>query len=606
MEDKIVIYAAGNPDAYPLEYYDEFTQSYQGIIPELFRSFSEQSRYEIIYYQPDGKDHREQLGKNNQVDLLSGYAPGERVPSSVGSITLFQVTSDGTEQLYPLYITAAAPASFSTELEGFLASVSQSEISGILLNTAVAPMHSQSGLWLFGSLLLALVLLATALLVGRKKYRKHLKKAQNELETDKTTGLANMEHLSRYYDQFISDQNRILYQLFYFHVDTDRLRCLTSGEETNEFLHFCAVVLQEQIGHSDLLASVSEQGFVLLKLTGSNPSTGLWLSSLLTKLRNYPKLYDKPFDVSIHVGIYPLELGGRDLDELIFHARHCARSAALNDEDYEICSRQVLQKGAQDKLLQAHLQQAFDRHEFQLYIQFYVDAQNFRIVGGEALSRWNHPQKGLLLPGDFIPLMEGKKAISRLDYYGLQEVCDFLEDLYAHHIDTFFVSCNFSRTTFSADDFVTSVKEIVNAYSFPRELLIFELTESASVPHIARIQQNAMALKEYGVRIALDDFGEGFTSFFDLQKYPIDGLKLDKSLVDSILTPTGNAILKAMVQLGHDMDMTILAEGVESESQVLAAQQLHCDVIQGFYFHIPLPSWEAKHQILKQGPIPPV
>ena len=470
----------------------------------------------------------------------------------------------------------------------------------MLLDTAVTPKHSQAGFWIIGSLLLTLVILMTVLLLGRKKYRKQLTKAKSDLETDKITGLGNMEHLSHYYPQYINDQNRILYQLFYFHVDTDFLRRLASSEYTNDFLRYCAVVLREQAGNSDLLACISDQGFVLLKLNGSNQKTGLWLSSLLVKLRSYPKLYEKPFDVSVHAGICPLELGDRDLNELIFNARQCALSAALRNEDYEICSRQVLQKFAQDKMLQAHLDQAFERHEFQIYIQFYVDAQNFHIVGGEALSRWNHPQKGLLMPNDFIPLMEEKKAISRLDYYSLRAVFDFLEDLYTHHVDTFFVSCNFSRTTFSADDFFPHVKEILDGYFFPRELLIFELTESASVPHIAQIQENAMALKEYGVRSALDDFGEGFTSFFDLQKYPIDGLKLDKSLADSILTPNGNAILKAMVQVGHEMDLTVLAEGVESELQVMAVQQLNCDVIQGFYFHIPLPCWEAKHQILDQ------
>lgn len=605
MEEKIVIYTAGNPDAYPLEYYDEVTQSYLGIIPDLFRAFSEQSQYDIVYYQPDGKDHREQLGKNNQVDLLSGYAPGDAAPSNVGSITLFQTTLNGTEQLYPLYITAAAPEPFRAELEGFLTSVSQSEISGMLLNTAVTPLRSPSGLWIFGSLLLALVSLVTVLLVGRKNYRKQLTKARSDLETDKITGIGNMEFLSRCYHQSISDQNRILYQLFYFHIDTDRLRRLASGDDTNDFLRYCATVLQEQTGNSDILASISDQSFVLLKGNGSSEQTELWLNALLDKLHSYPKLYGKPFDVRIHVGICPLELGDRDLSDLIYHGRQCALCAVRQNEDYVTCSRRLLQKCAQDKLLHAHLEQAFDRHEFQIYIQFYVDAQDFRIVGGEALSRWNHPQKGLLLPSDFIPLLEEKNAISRLDYYSLRAVCDFLEDLHSHHIDTFFVSCNFSRTTFAAEDFFPRVKEILNEYSFPRELLIFELTESTSVPHITQIQKNATALKEYGVRIALDDFGEGFTSFFDLQKYPIDGLKLDKSLVDSILTPNGNAILKAMVQVGHEMDMTILAEGVESELQVLAVQQLHCDVIQGFYFHIPLPCWEAKNQILDQS-APPI
>ena len=133
----------------------------------------------------------------------------------------------------------------------------------------------------------------------------------------------------------------------------------------------------------------------------------------------------------------------------------------------------------------------------------------------------------------------------------------------------------------------------------PDGWLILEITESVSVRNAAQIRQNVIALKKYGVRVALDDFGEGFTSFYDLQKYPIDGIKLDKGLVDHVTTPIGTAILKAMIQVGHELNMTILAEGVETDEQVRALQEIHCDVIQGFRFSHPLPRWEATEQIIQ-------
>ena len=195
--------------------------------------------------------------------------------------------------------------------------------------------------------------------------------------------------------------------------------------------------------------------------------------------------------------------------------------------------------------------------------------------------------------------MEREKMISRLDYYCLKEVCFFLESLLEKGVDTFFVSCNFSRETFAAADFAQKVQEILNGFTFPRELLILEITESVSVKNTGQIQQNIIELKKFGVRVALDDFGEGFTSFYDLQKYPIDGIKLDKGLVDHIMTPSGASILKAMIQVGHELNMTILAEGVETDEQVCALQEIHCDVIQGFRFSHPLPRWEATEQIIQ-------
>ena len=139
----------------------------------------------------------------------------------------------------------------------------------------------------------------------------------------------------------------------------------------------------------------------------------------------------------------------------------------------------------------------------------------------------------------------------------------------------------------------------MNGFTFPRELLILEITESVSVKNTGQIQQNIIELKKFGVRVALDDFGEGYTSFYDLQKYPIDGIKLDKGLVDHIMTPSGASILKAMIQVGHELNMTILAEGVETDEQVRALQEIHCDVIQGFRFSHPLPRWEATEQIMQ-------
>ena len=123
--------------------------------------------------------------------------------------------------------------------------------------------------------------------------------------------------------------------------------------------------------------------------------------------------------------------------------------------------------------------------------------------------------------------------------------------------------------------------------------MILELTESVSETHVTRIRENMAALKEFGVSIALDDFGVGFTSFADLQEYAVDGVKLDKDLIDRLSTERGVSILRAMIQLGHELGITVLAEGVETDEQVRVLQDIHCDVIQGFRFYQPIPAPEA-------------
>ncbi len=594
MEEKTLIYVAGNPDAYPLEYFDKDTQTYAGVIPELLAEFSDQSTYEIVYYEADGTDHREELAQQKQVDLFSGYEAEEEQLENTGVVTLFP-----GENAYTLYFTEAAPDAFQSNLRAYLEQVSPAEVTGLLMASVETPPNTQGMYWTMGAMGAALLVMAAVLLLTVRRYRRRLKESQQNVETDETTGLGNMEYLERYYKQYINDKNRILYQAVYFYVDTDRLRRLSSGQETDEFLRYCAVVLGEYTQDSDILARVSEHGFIMLKLTGGTDKTDAWLTAILDRIHDYAKLYGKPYETNIYAGIYALRAEDRDLNEIIFQASQGAYGAEKEDCRYLRCSKGMMDQFMQERHLQASIEQAFAQKEFQLYIQFYVNAANFAVVGGEALSRWKHPQKGVLLPSMFIPLMEREKMISRLDYYCLKEVCFFLKGLLKEGVDTFFVSCNFSRDTFAAADFVQKVQEIMNGFTFPRELLILEITESVSVRNAAQIRQNIIALKKYGVRVALDDFGEGFTSFYDLQKYPIDGIKLDKGLVDHVTTPIGTAILKAMIQVGHELNMTILAEGVETDEQVRAQQEIHCDVIQGFRFSHPMPQWEANAKIIQ-------
>lgn len=596
VEEKTLIYVAGNPDAYPLEYFDKDTQTYAGVIPELLAEFSDQSTYEIVYYEADGTDHREELAQQKQVDLFSGYEAEEEQLENTGVVTLFP-----GENAYTLYFTEAAPDAFQSNLRAYLEQVSPAEVTGLLMASVETPPNTQGMYWTMGAMGAALLVMAAVLLLTVRRYRRRLKESQQNVETDETTGLGNMEYLERYYKQYINDKNRILYQAVYFYVDTDRLRRLSSGQETDEFLRYCAVVLGEYTQDSDILARVSEHGFIMLKLTGGTDKTDAWLTAILDRIHDYAKLYGKPYETNIYAGIYALRAEDRDLNEIIFQASQGAYGAEKEDCRYLRCSKGMMDQFMQERHLQASIEQAFAQKEFQLYIQFYVDAANFAVVGGEALSRWKHPQKGVLLPSMFIPLMEREKMISRFDYYCLKEVCFFLKGLLKEGVDTFFVSCNFSRDTFAAADFVQKVQEIMNGFTFPRELLILEITESVSVRNAAQIRQNIIALKKYGVRVALDDFGEGFTSFYDLQKYPIDGIKLDKGLVDHVTTPIGTAILKAMIQVGHELNMTIFAEGVETDEQVRAQQEIHCDVIQGFRFSHPMPQWEANAQIIQNS-----
>lgn len=601
MENKTIVYVSGNPNAYPVEYYNPETQTYEGMIPELLRRFSDQSGYELVYYQCDGRDNREQLGKNNQVDILSGYLQTEGIPDGTADTVVFHATQNGQYRSYTLHFTGAAPEALKAELQSFLGTVSQEEISGLLLQNAALPASTGIPGWTVGILSAIIVLLLVLIAIAGWRFRKKLKKIQDKADTDWLTGLGNMNYLMRHHRQFVNDKNFSLYQLLYFYIDTDHLSQMINRQEVDEFLKTCTGILQVYTHHTDLLTRVSAYGFVLLKFNSSLEQTEEMVCTILNQFRKYPKLQAENFEVRTASGIYPFQSKAYNLEEMVYDAAQGAYVAVREKKDYEIFSDRIVEKINEEKQLQLTIEKAFEKKEFDLYIQFYVDADSGQVVGGEALSRWNHPQKGILTAGEFVGLLKQRKMISRLDAYCLRESCAFLERLVQDKVETFFLSCNLSGETLVEADFLDRFSAMLAQYQFPRELLILEITEDVLAENCVSIQQQIRGLKELGVSILLDNVRKGLTVFYSLRDCPVDGIKLDKSLIDQTLTQEGKAILKAVVQIGHELGMTVLAEGVEQDEQAEILKTVHCDVLQGYRFAFPLPHWEVQREILEEN-----
>lgn len=603
MSSQNIIYVAGNPEAYPLEYYNRQTQGYEGIVPQLLAEFSAQSAYDVVYYQPEEGDQRALLGEHLQVDILSGYGPEEEAPEYVQVVEI-PLSAEGQEgAVCRLYLTEAAPQGLAEDLSGFFQSLSQEHLTTLLLETAAeAPQHPVLP-WLAGGLGLAVAVLVSVLVLLIRRHRRKLSALHQQTRQDAVTGLNNLEGLADQYRQFIHDKVRILYTLFCFSVDLERLQRAAGAEEATSFLRFCAVTLSGQTADTDLLAKISPRAFALLRLTGGQDMVSSWLPPVLAQLRSYPRERGLSFEVDVHVGVYPLTEEDWDLNKMLFTAVQGAALAQREERDYVICSQDVLGRFDREQQLQADIGRGFARREFQLYIQGYVDARTSRLVGGEALARWNHPQRGLLSPKDFVPMMEQEGTIAQLDYYCLRETCALLESLVQEGEDGFFLSCNFARETLAALDFADRFQEILAMYEFPRELLILEISESPLLSPTGPLAENIRQVRALGVRVLLDGYGEGFPSFYDLQNCPLDGLKLGKVLVDALTEPKGRAVAAAMIRVGHDLGMTVLAEGVEEERQAEILREIHCDALQGYHFFYPLPVWQAKALLLPGGEV---
>ena len=603
---EIIIYAAGNPDLYPLEYYNSETMTYEGVIPSLLESFSEQTEYQVIYYKPGEKDLRAHLEKNEQVDLISGSTEEEEW-EGCQPVTLFQSVAEGalksapsgTEAAYRLYVTETAPDGFRDALQEFTRNIPEEEQIAMVLEQVEeqpAPAPGWTS-WILGGITALCLLFAVAALAFRKKYQKYAGKYMKIRDYDTVTSLLNETGLRDWYEKTLNEKNRALYTLFYFRMDTGYLEQLNYNGKKEEFLKYAADVFADYIAEGEAGARVCDGDIVLLKVSAFSGEDTEWVEEAEARIEAYLQNGLNRKYKTVSVGIYPMEGAAKDLKEILFYSCRTASMAKKRKKGYMLCSASLMKQLDEEARLREDIKDALKNDELELYLQFYAGGERMKIIGGEALVRWDHPERGLLSPERFIPLLEQEGMIPALDYYCLEKVCGFLEEMEKKGIGDFFVSCNFSRKTFSMEDFVDRWEEIVGRYAIRRESLAFELTESILPEDRFDLYRNMTETRKRGIRLFLDDFGEGFTSFYDLREFPVDVVKLDKNLTDQVNTEKGRMILKALVDLGHKMGLQIYAEGVESPEHAKKLQEIGCDAIQGFFFHFPAPLWDIRQKL---------
>ena len=596
--EEAIIYIAGNPDLYPIEYYDPARESFQGAVPEFLAAFARQYGYDLRYFQPGTEDCRAELAENQQVDLISGCEAGSRYSHTVGEpVLLFTGEDDGAETSYALILTQVSPAQFQSDLREYAAQTSQAQWTGAVLQAAGAEPPARLPVGALVGAGLVTISLLIALLVSLLRLRREKRRRAQQEQRDHETGLGTVGALAERFSRAASEQSRGFYNLVCVHLNLEQIGRLWGYERARQLLVQGAQALAQAAAPEDFPARCGAD-LLALRRTPDPGEAVRWAEGVLEQIRAAFPVPLRPQDVS--AGIYPLSAEFTDFDHALFHARQCAQAACLEGLSARLCGTDQCGNCRERWKLLDDFSRALERDEFQLYLQFFVDAGTFRIVGGETLSRWYHPRFGLLCPGRYIPLLEETGLIAELDFHGLQKACAFLEELCRQQIQDFFLSCNFARKTVCAPDFVQRCERVIEQYTFPRKLLIVEVTESQQTERAEaeRMHQNIQEIRKKGMRVIFDDFGVGFSSFRDLQAYPMDGLKLDKELVDNMCSEKGKIILHALVDVGHRMGLTILAEGVENEEQIEALQKLHCDAFQGFRFSVPLPEAEARRRIL--------
>ncbi len=303
---------------------------------------------------------------------------------------------------------------------------------------------------------------------------------------------------------------------------------------------------------------------------------------------------------SIGISIFPHD--GQDAATLVKNADSAmyeAKSKGRNN--YQFYKKTLHEVSCERLSLEADLRKALERDEFLLHYQPQLDIRTGRIIGAEALLRWINPSRGMVSPGDFIPLAEDSGLIIPLTEWVIQTACQQNKAWQTVGLNPLRVAVNLSGQQFSQQKVAAATQKALRASGLDAKFLEVELTESTLMTNKDVVREILEELKALGLTIAIDDFGTGYSSLAYLKTFPIDTLKIDRTFVRDISSnPNDAAITRAIVAMAQSLELNVVAEGVETEAQLNFLQDLGCNDYQGFFFSRPLPADEFIELLKKE------
>jgi diguanylate cyclase (GGDEF)-like protein len=432
---------------------------------------------------------------------------------------------------------------------------------------------------------------------------------------DGLTGLPNRAQFNQVLDHALSRAQRTGTSVALLFVDLDRFKNIndTLGHDAGDrMLGEVASRLRQCLRTSDVVARFGGDEFiVMLEDVPDGEHAASVAAKVLEAIAQPLAVGDQELHVTASIGISTYPADGGDLHALQKHADIAMyRAKEQGRNSWRHYSPQADTHSLERLTLETQLRRALDRDELVLHYQPKQDIVSGRVTGVEALLRWQHPDHGLVPPGDFIPLAEETGLIVSMGEWVLRKACEDATQLpRLWDGGPMRVAVNLSARQFSNDRLIELVSETLREFGLEPSLLEVEVTESLVMHNAEHTARLLARLKQMGVHVAMDDFGTGYSSLAYLKRFPIDTIKIDRSFIQGLPGDTDDATLtQAIIAMAHSLRLKTVAEGVETLQQLEFLRRHGCDEIQGYYFSQPLPI-AALLDMLREHrarPVPPV
>ena len=420
---------------------------------------------------------------------------------------------------------------------------------------------------------------------------------QGQLRREVASGFINRDLFFDRLQQALLRAERGKHRLALLHINLDDFRTLNESfgyQKSDQLMLKLADRLRHSLRRVDSLMRIGGDEFAVIveKVEDSLDVTQI--------IRKVVGVMDEPITVagqsvmvSASIGVATFPEAGDSPENLLRRANRAMFEAKRDaGTSYRFYDQQLHISAGYQLRLEAGLRNALRGHELELYYQPRIDLATEEVRGVECLIRWNHPERGLVRPDEFIPAAERSGLIVPIGYWVIEQACERLKQAADLGHPGLVFAVNLSFRQFHDRKMTETIFRIIYNSNVDTSLLELELTESAMMHDLDYARRCLRELNQLGVSFALDDFGTGFSSLSNLQHLPISLLKIDKSFVQDLgRTADAEHIIRAIISLAHSLQISVVAEGVETEGQLEFLRQEHCDEIQGYYFARPMP-WD--------------
>ncbi len=391
-------------------------------------------------------------------------------------------------------------------------------------------------------------------------------------------------------------------------LDLDRFKLINDGlgyQAGDRILMITAQRLQENLSSKTILARVGADEFAIALKTSEDTTVAIKIANQLERVLSAPyKLIEQDVFTSASIGVVFNRLDEDFPPEELLQASHSAmyKAQASGKHRHEVFATKRHEQALKRLQLEADLNQAISNQEFELYYQPIICLQTGSITGFEALVRWQSPTRGFVSPGAFIPIAEETGLIIPMGEWILTAACQQMQEWREQfpHAESVMMSVNLSSRQFAQPNLIAQIQETLITTGLDAANLKLEITESMVMDDVENTIILLNQLKELNIKISMDDFGTGFSSFSYLHRFPIDTLKVDRSFVSNMSLGNKNReIVNTIIILAHRLDLDVIAEGIETEAELEILQQFNSEYAQGYFFAKPLAQKDATELLLQ-------